>query len=633
MKRSLCTVTPAGCMAGQQGTFAFAYSPSTNLPKGAKLRFDLMNQNRPIDWEIPQTDVKEKDNLIWAEIPGGKQLAAKAIEKPGQLTPLYEFTLPSEIKAGDTFTIFLGTPLKGKEKGSRAQTFVQRRRPFHLYIDPRGKGDFREQEAFHIDIRGSELSNIRILAPSLVVRNKRFDVMVRFEDRFGNLSNLAPEGTLIELSYENLRENLNWKLFVPETGFLSLPNLYFNEPGIYKIQLKNLKTGETYFSAPIKCLFESPVSLYWGLLHGESPKYDATENIEGCLRYFRDERGLHFFATSPFESTEETSNDDWKTIVHHVAEFNEQQRFVTFLGFQYHGEESDEGLRQVLYSKDQKTIQRKKDAKTSSLKKLSKAVNPKETLSIPSFSMAKGLLTDFTNFDPTVERVVEIYNAWGSSECTAKEGNLFPIKTSGKEGYPETPDGSVLKALKNNCRFGFVAGGLDDRGVFSDLYGGDQVQYSPGLTAILATEQTREALFQALINRSCYATTGPRIIVGLHIAGSGMGSELDTKVKPGLMFNRHITGYVAAAAPIKEVALLRNGEVIKTFHSKNYMLDFEFDDSENLSEMALASPDDRPHFVFYYLRVLQQDGHMAWSSPIWIDIPDLASAPKKTKKK
>ena len=32
-----------------------------------------------------------------------------------------------------------------------------------------------------------------------------------------------------------------WKLFIPETGFITLPNLYFNEPGVYKIQLKNLK--------------------------------------------------------------------------------------------------------------------------------------------------------------------------------------------------------------------------------------------------------------------------------------------------------------------------------------------------------------------------------------------------------
>ena len=75
--------------------------------------------------------------------------------------------------------------------------------------------------------------------------------IVRFEDEFGNLTNNAPEDTLIELSHEHLRENLNWKLFVPETGFISLPNLYFNEAGIYTIQLVNSKTKEIFRSAPI----------------------------------------------------------------------------------------------------------------------------------------------------------------------------------------------------------------------------------------------------------------------------------------------------------------------------------------------------------------------------------------------
>jgi len=53
----------------------------------------------------------------------------------------------------------------------------------------------------------------------------------------------------------------------------------------------------------------------------------------------------------------------------------------------------------------------------------------------------------------------------------------------------------------------------------------DQVQYSPGLTAIIALETTREALFLALVNRSCYATTGERIVMGFFIAGASMGND------------------------------------------------------------------------------------------------------------
>lgn len=619
MRRSICVCEPAGCFAGEAGNFRFVYTPANTLPKGTKLRFDLMTKGRPIDWEQPQTNIKVKKNLIWGHLPNGKGVPAKAIDKADKLSQLYEFVLPMEIKAGENFIIYMGSPVKVKDGGNRCQLNVQRRRPFNLYIDPRGKGDFKEQEVFHLDVRGNVLHNIRIIAPSLVSKNKRFDVLVRFEDEFGNLTNYAPEGSIIELSYENQRENLNWKLFIPETGFINLPNLYFNEAGVYKIQLHNLKTGDKYYSAPIKCLPESSNVILWGLFHGESDKNDSLENIESCLRQFRDEKALQFYASSPFESVDETSAEQWKHISGQAAEFNEEQRFSTFLGFQYL---ADEGLRQIVYFKEQKPLLRKKDQKSNVLSKVYKLLNPKEALAIPSFTMAKGMVTDFSNFDPELERVVEIYNAWGSSECSAKEGNKRPIRATSKSGVQESENGSILQALKNNCRFGFVAGGLDDRGVYEGLYESGQTQYTPGLTAILAAEQTRDALIQALARRSCYATTGERMILGFHIAGMGMGGELNTKAKPGLVLNRHITGYIAGTAPLSEIVLIRNGEAIKTFSTSDYFFDFEFDDTTHLSKVALPGKNEKPPFAFYYLRVTQNDGHIAWSSPIWIDYPE-----------
>lgn len=636
MRRSICICDPSHCLAAETQTFKFIYTPATNLPKGAKLRFDVASRGRPIDWEIPKIPGGDKKNLIWAELPNGKSLSPKLVEKTEEFAPLFEFVLPSEIKAGENFTIFLGSSLKGKESGSRPQTIVQRRRPFYLYIDPRGKNDFREQEVFHVDIKGNVLSNIRIITPSIVEKNKRFDVVVRFEDAYGNLTNNAVENTLIELSYENLRENLNWKLFVPETGFINLPNLYFNEAGVYKIKLRNLSSQEVFYSPPIKCLVETPTTLFWGLLHGESDKFDSTEHIESSLRYFRDEKALQFFAVSPFESLEETSNEEWKTIAQQITEFNEDQRFNTFLGFQFFSKGSDEGLRQLVYFKENKQILRKKEAKTSSLKKLYQTTSPKDLLSIPCFSMGKGVETDFTNFQADFERVVEIYNAWGSSECSAKEGNPRPIFSSSKTGVQSTEDGSIVKALRNNCRFGFIAGGLDDRGIYESFYEEKQTQYSPGLTAILATAHTREGLMLALQNRSCYATTGERIILGFYIAGAPMGSELNTKAKPGLAINRHISGYVAGISPLEEVMIFRNGLPFKKLETKSYFFDFAIDDLENISNITLPTSENKPPFIFYYLRVIQTNGHIAWSSPIWVDHSDGIATPvavKKSKKK
>ena len=636
MRRSICYCEPSAALAGEVSNWKFIYTTANHLPKGTKLRFDLGSKGRSIDWQIPQVHSKDKSNLIWAELPNGKTISPTPIESSQTLTASFEFVLPLELKPGDSFSIQMGTPDKENiVKGNLCQKNVQRRRPFHLFIDPKGKGDFKDPETFYLDVRGNQLKSLRVIAPSVVSRNKRFDMIVRFEDKYGNLTSNAPEGTLIDLSYQHLRENLSWKLFVPETGFIALPNLYFNEPGIYKIQLNNLHTKETFFSPPIKCLPEGALSLYWGILHGESDRVDSLDNMESFLRHVRDDKALQFFAASPFESEEDTSNDSWKVIMQQVAEFNEEDRFVACLGFQWLGESGEEGLRHFIYSKDNKPILRKKDTKNNSLKKIYKTNNPKELIAIPSLTMGKKTLCNFQDFNPEFERVAEIYNAWGSSECTAKEGNPRPIE-GGKHGITEAAEGSLQKALNQGHRIGFVAGGYDDRGCYSSLLENNQKHYSSGLTAILAKEHNRTSLMEALQARSCYATTGERIILGLHIAGFGMGSEIDTKIRPGLAFNRHITGYCVGTQPLAEVALIRNGKVFHTFALNGDKLEFEFDDSQPLSSIAIQPKEEKNPFVYYYLRATQKDGHIAWSSPIWVDLatgttPVIGGVKKKKK--
>lgn len=629
MRRSICYCEPASAQAGEVNTWKFVYTSGASLPKGTRFKFDMLSKGRDIDWEIPTANTKKANNVIYGKLDNGKVVLAKEIMSSENFTPDFEFILPTALDAGSNFTIIVGsTDAKNvRTNGNRAQTNSQRRRPFNLYIDPTGKGQYAEPEVFSLDIKGNTLNSIRVVAPSYVARNKRFDVIVRFEDEYGNLTSDAPDETLIELSYEHLRENLSWKLFVPETGFIALPNLYFNEPGIYTIRLLNTHTNEVFQSPPIKCFPESNKSVFWGILHGESERIDSTENIESCLRHFRDDKGMNFLAASPFENQEETTNEMWKLISQNITEFDENDRFTTFLGMQWAGQPGEEGVRHILFLKDSKQPLRKKDVKYSTLKKIYNSFSPKEIISITTFSMGKGHEYNFKNYDSNYERIAEIYNAWGSSESTKKEGNPRPIGTTGKIGVQENAEGSLQKALSNNCRFGFVAGGLDDRGIYSSFFEGDQIQYTPGLTAIIAAEHSRSSLAEALYNRSCYATTGERIIVGLYIAGMAMGSEITTAQKHGLLINRHISGFVAGTTKLKSVEIIRNGKVLKTFKPDSYSLDFTYDDMIPIEKVTLPTKDKKPPFVYYYIRVIQEDGHMAWSSPIWIDF--VPSPPKK----
>lgn len=637
MRRSICYFEPSSVLAGEKNTWKFIYTPSVSLPKGTLMKFDICSKGRAIDWQTPETNLKGTSNVIYAMLENGKVIQMRAVDVPQSFVPQFEFSIPQELQAGSSVTICLGAPKDKdpKKYGNTSQEMIQRRRPFLLYIDPSGKGNYQEPETFSVDIKGNVLHQIRILAPSVTVKNRRFDVVLRFEDAFGNLTNNAPESTLIELTHQNLRENLKWKLFVPETGFIALPNLYFNEPGVYTIELLNVKTKEKYRSCPIKCFGHDMKNLFWGLLHGESERHDSTENIENCLRHFRDEKSINFFGTSPFENPEETSNETWKSISLNVEEFDEEERFGVFLGEQWVGDPKTEGVRQILFAKGERPIVRKKEQRSNTLKKIYKLYSPKEMISIPCFTMGKGFEFDFSDFNPEFERVVEIYNAWGSSECTAKEGNLRPIKGA-KRGIQESSEGSLLKALLDNKRFGFVAGGLDDRGHYADFFDNDQQQYSPGLTAVWADNLSRQAIFDALFNRNCYATTGERIILGLTLAGHQMGSEIDAGQKPGIAVNRHLTGYVAGTTELTKVELIRNGKVLKSFPVDSQFIDFTYDDMDPLGECIIQGSDKKP-FVFYYLRVNQADGHMAWSSPIWVDYKDtgikIATSKKPIKEK
>ncbi len=634
MRRSICYTEPKYALAGHTGNWKFHYQVASSLPKGTLLKFDLLSRGRDIDWAIPTPGARKKENTIWLESESLGVVHPTQVEVDDVLLPQYEFTLPKDVSEDETLTIIMGTPdvEKARENGNTAQTHVQRRRSFYLSIDPKGKGEYKDTELFTIDVRGNVLSDIKIIVPSYLSKNQRFDIVIRFEDAFGNLTGNAPEGTLVELSYEQLRENINWKLFVPETGFITLPNLYFNEEGIYRIQLKNLTSNDVFFSPPIQCVADSPNEMYWGNFRGEFELYDCGENAENALRYARDDKSYQFYGTSSFESEDETPNEIWKHVANQVAEFNEDERFTTFQGLQWNGDPGNEGLRTIVFTKDNKSILRRKDTKSNTLKKIYRSHTPKDFFTIPSFTMADGVHYNFNDFSDEYEKAVEVYNAWGSSECTTKEGNLKPI-TSKKDGFTENGEGSVRTALAKNCRFGFVAGGYDDRGLFAHLYETDQAQYTPGLTAILSTGHTRDQLAQAIARRSCFATTGPRMLVGIEIAKQPMGCELSTKEKPGLAYNRHIQVVAVGTTKLTCIEIIRNGKVIHKVAGTSFNEPVTFDDSDPIQDIVLDGGKDKPPFVYYYVRIQQEDGHVAWSSPIWIDHTAENRPVKKVKKK
>ncbi|MDX1503970.1 MAG: DUF3604 domain-containing protein, partial [Thermoanaerobaculia bacterium] len=124
-----------------------------------------------------------------------------------------------------------------------------------------------------------------------------------------------------------------------------------------------------------------------------------------------------------------------------------------------------------------------------------------------------------------------------------------------------------------------------------------------GLAGIFAEEATRAAVLEALRARRVYATNGPRIYLRTVLAERPMGAQV-----PVWRGSRELVAEVAGTAPIEWVEVVRSGEVVERVGV----------DGLRQARLALEVRHPRPG-EYLYLRVIQEDGGVAWSSAYFFD--------------
>jgi hypothetical protein len=124
-----------------------------------------------------------------------------------------------------------------------------------------------------------------------------------------------------------------------------------------------------------------------------------------------------------------------------------------------------------------------------------------------------------------------------------------------------------------------------------------------GVAAILAPELTRDALFDALLSRHTYATTHGDII--LHFFGDGEMQGGVLSARESVTLNGEIT---STNGNIALVELTDNAEVVANWEPEEAS-SLRFESTEQVGE--------DPHY--FYVRVTLENGHRAWSSPIWVN--------------
>lgn len=88
---------------------------------------------------------------------------------------------------------------------------------------------------------------------------------------------------------------------------------------------------------------------------------------------------------------------------------------------------------------------------------------------------------------------------------------------------------------------------------------------------------------------------------------------------PDFRDRRTVAVEVNGTAPLDHVEIVRNNRDVHTVEGRGWRdLTIGWVDTTPFAEVAITGAPFSPEpFVFYYVRVTQADGQMAWASPVW----------------
>jgi len=207
---------------------------------------------------------------------------------------------------------------------------------------------------------------------------------------------------------------------------------------------------------------------------------------------------------------------------------------------------------------------------------------------------------DWRGYDPEIYRVMEIYSQHGNAEFIGCPRQLPYLNRQLQKGDDKNKNATFQEILSMGMKMGTTAGSDSHSGRpgFSN-WSRVRRTYHGGLTAVFTSKKTRKDIWDALYQRHCYATTGARIYLEFAINDFPMGSEIEAR-------QREIYLLVVGSSPLKHIAIIKNNQIISHYQTNQlYYQDRIKDQRESMED-------------FYYLRVYQKDGEMAWSSPIWV---------------
>jgi len=296
--------------------------------------------------------------------------------------------------------------------------------------------------------------------------------------------------------------------------------------------------------------------LYWGDIHnhcgisyGHGTLKSAIKRAQGQLD-FCSVTGHAFWPDMPTDRSkyERIINfhtegfrklaQGWEEVLRTFEKYNNPGQFVTFTSYEWHSRASGDHC--VYYPgaggplMTAPTVQELRDK----VRKYSGMVVPHH-IGYPRGY--RGI--NWEHFDDTMAPFVEIYSMHG---CSESDSAPYPmLHTMGPRDYQSTAE----FGFKQGRRFGLVAS-TDHHSAYPGSWG-------DGRMAVYATELTREAIWDAFLNRRTYAVTGDKIKAQFSVNGGMIGETI------GAADNREIELEVETCDFLSKIEVLKNERVIR----------------------------------------------------------------------